>query len=135
MELLAILSTIILVGTVATLILAVAAYVLYKVRERRYRRLRHTLDERSLHRGQPVLPVEPVRSAPRVPMSTVYTPTGADPVIPPAEAARYVPPPHLQTDDERERLQAARTSTHRPSPLQSTGNGASGSHIDGISWL
>jgi hypothetical protein len=35
MELLAILSTIILVGTVATLILAVASYILYKARERR----------------------------------------------------------------------------------------------------
>ncbi|MEO1727851.1 MAG: hypothetical protein AAFR95_12575, partial [Bacteroidota bacterium] len=37
MELLPILSTIILVGTLATLILAVAAYVLYKVRERQGR--------------------------------------------------------------------------------------------------
>ena len=35
MELVPILSTIILVGTVATFILAVAAYVLYKIRERR----------------------------------------------------------------------------------------------------
>lgn len=35
MELLAILSTIILVATIATLILAVASYILYKVRERR----------------------------------------------------------------------------------------------------
>jgi len=35
MELVPILSTIILVGTIATFILAVAAYILYKVRERR----------------------------------------------------------------------------------------------------
>lgn len=35
MELVPILSTIILVGTVATFILAVAAYILYKIRERR----------------------------------------------------------------------------------------------------
>ena len=35
MELVPILSTIILVGTIATFILAVAAYVLYKIRERR----------------------------------------------------------------------------------------------------
>ena len=35
MELLAVLSTIILVATIATLILAVASYILYKVRERR----------------------------------------------------------------------------------------------------
>ncbi|NQV71993.1 hypothetical protein HQ496_02635 [bacterium] len=37
MELVPILSTIILVGTIATFILAVAAYILYKVRERRAR--------------------------------------------------------------------------------------------------
>ena len=37
MELVPILSTIILVGTIATFILAVAAYVLYKIRERRAR--------------------------------------------------------------------------------------------------
>ena len=37
MELVPILSTIILVGTVATFILAVAAYILYKIRERRGR--------------------------------------------------------------------------------------------------
>lgn len=35
MELVPILSTIILVGTIATFILAVAAYILYKIRERR----------------------------------------------------------------------------------------------------
>ena len=35
MDLVPILSTIILVGTVATFILAVAAYILYKIRERR----------------------------------------------------------------------------------------------------
>lgn len=39
MELLAILSTIILLGTVATLILAVASYILYKARERRNARI------------------------------------------------------------------------------------------------
>jgi len=37
MQLVPILSTIILVGTIATFILAVAAYVLYKIRERRAR--------------------------------------------------------------------------------------------------
>ena len=37
MELVPILSTIILVGTIATFILAVAAYILYKIRERRAR--------------------------------------------------------------------------------------------------
>ncbi len=37
MQLVPILSTIILVGTIATFILAVAAYVLYKIRERRTR--------------------------------------------------------------------------------------------------
>ena len=37
MEIVPILSTIILVGTIATFILAVAAYILYKIRERRVR--------------------------------------------------------------------------------------------------
>lgn len=37
MQLVPILSTIILVGTIATFILAVAAYILYKIRERRAR--------------------------------------------------------------------------------------------------
>lgn len=42
MELVPILSTIILVGTIATFILAVAAYVLYKIRERRAQEERST---------------------------------------------------------------------------------------------
>lgn len=42
MELVPILSTIILVGTIATFILAVAAYVLYKIRERRAHEERST---------------------------------------------------------------------------------------------
>lgn len=45
MELVPILSTIILVGTIATFILAVAAYILYKIRERRSGE-EHPADER-----------------------------------------------------------------------------------------
>lgn len=56
MELVPILSTIILVGTIATFILAVAAYILYKVRERRAPR-EHVAEETG--RQEPHVLVEP----------------------------------------------------------------------------
>lgn len=56
MELVPILSTIILVGTIATFILAVAAYILYKIRERRSRREYATEDTR---REEPHVLVQP----------------------------------------------------------------------------
>ena len=73
MELVPILSTIILVGTIATFILAVAAYILYKIRERRARE-----ESRPAMYAQP----EPhVLVAPQVSASLQA----------PAEAAMYAP--------------------------------------------
>ncbi len=56
MELVPILSTIILVGTIATFILAVAAYILYKIRERRSPQ-EHVSEE--ARRQEPHVLVEP----------------------------------------------------------------------------
>lgn len=62
MELVPILSTIILVGTIATFILAVFAYILYKARERKSRE--HAEERRyETQRQQPMLSQQPQRAA------------------------------------------------------------------------
>lgn len=60
MELVPILSTIILVGTIATFILAVAAYILYKIRERRSPQ-DHVAEE--ARHEEPHVLVEPARQS------------------------------------------------------------------------
>jgi hypothetical protein len=93
MELLAILSTIILVGTVATLILAVAAYVLYKIRERKRERLETRLaaGHYAATNGRPAVYTPPhgraldTRPAPYAPAAAVGPSAAVDaPARPPA---------------------------------------------------
>ncbi len=81
MELIPILSTMILVGTIATFILAVAAYILYKIRER------------SGEVGSP-LPSFEEPETPHVMIAPAAQPAVTPPpaVQPPAQAATYVPP-------------------------------------------
>jgi len=80
MELIPILSTMILVGTVATFILAVAAYILYKIREKK---------------GQGVSTAESA-GTPSAETYTLITPatTPPPPAVEgrPAQAATYIPP-------------------------------------------
>ncbi len=90
MELVPILSTIILVGTIATFILAVAAYILYKIRERRARE-----SSRPAMYAQP----EPhVLVAPQTAMSLQA----------PAEASMYAP------SRQQPSLQAPAAPSQRP---------------------
>lgn len=56
MELIPILSTIILVATISTFLLAIGAYILYKVRERKYQR--QTSIEPSKYQAEIVMPAE-----------------------------------------------------------------------------
>lgn len=57
MELIPILSTIILVATISTFLLAIGAYILYKVRERKYSQ---TIEQRPLkYQAEVVMPAEP----------------------------------------------------------------------------
>ncbi len=80
MELVPILSTIILVGTIATFILAVAAYVLYKIREQRAQEERTTI---STVAQEPHVLVQP----------TVQPAIAAATQAQPAQTSVYVTPP------------------------------------------
>lgn len=103
MELLAILSTIILVGTIATLILAVAAYVLYKIRERK----RGTMAARPAAAMQPHLLTAPVGAPMQhalpasrpFDLSDLRAPSSGRSEGQPSEAATYVPPQHLRVPE------------------------------------
>lgn len=111
MELLAILSTIILVGTVATLILAVASYILYKARERRgmatspqaatqqqAQQAMMTAPAHGYQRHQQALP----HGGERYPFEEGQRRHAGQPQYQqapaprPAQAAAYVPPQHLR---------------------------------------
>lgn len=90
MELVPILSTIILVGTIATFILAVAAYILYKIREGK---ARTTQQHTGYLQQEPHVLVAPDR--------------GQQPMIQqtaPASASMYQPAPGQQA--QRQQLQA-----------------------------
>ncbi len=80
MELVPILSTIILVGTIATFILAVAAYVLYKIRERRAQEERSTI---TAVQQEPHVLVQP----------TMQPAIAATTQAQPAQTSVYVTPP------------------------------------------
>jgi len=141
MELLAILSTIILVGTIATLILAVAAYVLYKVRERKRGVVRsvtaipavahHVLSAAAYDRPRAALPV-----ARPFELSDLRAPSDEQPNGP-VEAATYVPPKQLRS------VEPALTSTafweYTPEPLGRTDRQPIASPAypagDGLAWL
>ncbi len=89
MQLVPILSTIILVGTIATFILAVAAYILYKIRERRAREEGVTQTQ---FVQEPHVLVAPQQSALNVPVQQAPTtnvfvaPGVTTPQAPPAPA-------------------------------------------------
>ncbi|AFH49733.1 Hypothetical protein IALB_2028 [Ignavibacterium album JCM 16511] len=97
MELIPILSTIILVATISTFLLAIGAYILYKVRERKYQRQIET--QTSKYQAEVIMPTEtqspyvtpmpqPVFAEQRV----TYTPDEVKRTPQPAPAA-FTPPP------------------------------------------
>lgn len=99
MELVPILSTIILVGTIATFILAVAAYILYKIRERRAR-----------EESRPAMYAQP---EPHV----LVAPQVAGTLQAPAEASMYAPSrtqvivnPNLQPQQQQQPSQRSQNS-------------------------
>ncbi len=95
MEILPILSTIILVGTVATLILAVAAYVLYKLRERKAR----ALPTGPAVAPQPYVLTAPAQQSPRVPHRAApppapqHSPSSPQPEQPAPDVSAPTAPP------------------------------------------
>lgn len=95
MELVPILSTIILVGTIATFILAVAAYILYKIRERRAREDRIATTQFVQEPHVLVAPQQTTLSTPaqQVPATNVFVaPSMAAPVAGPGVAAQPAAP-------------------------------------------
>lgn len=96
MELLPILSTIILVGTIATLILAVAAYVLYKIRERNGRRV--AAAQAQTRPATPHVLTQPALALPPAPHHAFPQPElpALPAALQPVQAATYVPPQHVQ---------------------------------------
>jgi hypothetical protein len=101
MELLAILSTIILVGTIATLILAVAAYVLYKIRERKRGASGAARPAAVMHPHLLTAPVgqalpHALPAARPFELADLRAPAEARREARPSEAATYVPPQHLR---------------------------------------
>ncbi|MBO6574809.1 MAG: hypothetical protein JJ896_05305 [Rhodothermales bacterium] len=93
MELVPILSTIILVGTIATFILAVAAYVLYKIREGR---ARESQQQQTYMQQEPHVLVAPEGSRPAIAINQYQGQ--------PQQAAMYQPAPGQQV--QRQQLQA-----------------------------
>lgn len=97
MELIPILSTIILVATIATFILAVAAYILYKVRERRARAGRVATPIEATTTVAPghtlIAPTvaTPALATPALTVPALAAPVGAAPALA-APAATFVPP-------------------------------------------
>jgi hypothetical protein len=90
MELVPILSTIILVGTIATFILAVAAYILYKIREGR---ARTATTQTGYLQQEPHVLVAPEQQQIRQGQ--------------PATAAMYAPAPQAPVAQQPQQLQAA----------------------------
>ena len=96
MELVPILSTIILVGTIATFILAVAAYILYKIRERR---ARESQQQQGYYQQEPHVLVAPEGSQqPQVQLNQYQGQ--------PQQASMYRPQPSQQPQ-QRQQLQSA----------------------------
>ncbi|NNF03004.1 MAG: hypothetical protein HKN17_00950 [Rhodothermales bacterium] len=121
MELVPILSTIILVGTIATFILAVAAYILYKIRERRSGREPSAQETR---REEPHVLVEPARRG------------ALEPRRYPDVRERYAARPHRQADPESYANRAT-PGPYRPGPEQihprSDGERLTGGH-ESLFW-
>ncbi len=103
MELVPILSTIILVGTIATFILAVAAYILYKIREGK---ARESHQQTGYMQQEPHVLVAPDRG--QQPMIQQIQQTA------PAPAAMYQPAPGQPV--QRQQLQAPQQGQN-PNPL------------------
>jgi hypothetical protein len=147
MELLAILSTIILVGTVATLILAVASYVLYKARERRSAAVnqnRPTAPRMQHHVLTVPVNGYPARSLPEGGEQPIRFHESDGAAAPPehmtprpAQAATYVPPDHLRLDSAT-RPETWEYGVEAFVPLRRKSNltGSSArSHGDDLIWL
>lgn len=97
MELIPILSTIILVATISTFLLAIGAYILYKVRERKYQR--STEVQPSKYQAEVVMPAESqVSYVTPVPQQIIaeqrvpYSPEEVKKTPQPSPAA-FTPPP------------------------------------------
>lgn len=97
MELIPILSTIILVATISTFLLAIGAYILYKVRERKYQRQAEI--QPSKYQAEVVMPAEtqltyvtPVPQPMYAEQRAPYTPEEVKKTPQPSPAA-FTPPP------------------------------------------
>lgn len=121
MQLVPILSTIILVGTIATFILAVAAYILYKIRERKAREAP----------ARPTAPEPHVLVAPQVVAgapapAAVYTEPAAQP-LPPGQPLQTAEPEGSlfweYTDEGFVPAGAARPQKPAPKPATDEDNG------------
>lgn len=97
MELIPILSTIILVATISTFLLAIGAYILYKVRERKYQR--QPKIEPSKYQAEIVMPADNqfsyVSAAPKPIFAKQEFPTAKEESqrIPQPSPAAFTPPP------------------------------------------
>lgn len=97
MELIPILSTIILVATISTFLLAIGAYILYKVRERKYQRASEQRPTK--YQAEVVMPAEsqvsyvtPVPQQVFAEQRVAYSPEEAKKTPQPSPAA-FTPPP------------------------------------------
>lgn len=128
MELIPILSTIILVATISTFLLAIGAYILYKIRERKYQR--STEIQPSKYRAEVVMPAEskvsyvtpipqPVIAEQHVP----YSPEEMKKTSQPSPAAFTPPPKEYSPSSVKAQVSPKRKLTDEHKYLKYTSEG------------